>query len=297
MQSGQYLDPKNPVERGAKILNVICTYVPKGQEEGCPAFSSCGGEAIRYVENKLDTIKFNLACHKHFMAGLDYEIIIVDNDSQDPETLEFLKDCGYPVYHRENSGFSFGAFKWAWEKFGDKYDYYLFTEQDGVPAKHNWLLEIVAKFLGERDVGAVGNFVESRHIKESGQFFEDMAKAHPTLKDRDWMCNFDGFMTFTSSKILKQCGDIFLIPVTGEDIEGKANWNELYFQQPILELGYKIVSFFDGQHILWKGQYVKDLGQDFVDLPLSNLAPIILAHPGLLYDKMKDYFNWYDKKT
>lgn len=299
MREGHYDNPKYPVEKRAKILCVICTYVPVGgYEMNCPGLSSHNHhKKILYAENKIDTVKFNLACHKHYKPGVDYEIAIVDNESPEPEFRKYLRELvkeGYKVYKRPNVGFSFGAFQWAWKQFGRKYDYYLFCEQDGVPAKDNWLRDVLVYFHGEPNVGAVGNFVESRTISESKDFFRDMAKACSLLKDRDWMCNFDGFFSFTSSTVLEECNGPFVFDLKGQAlIEARATWNELCFHQPILEAGYKLISYFDLKHILWKGQYVLDHDPRFDRLPLSRVAPLVLAHPRLLDPRARELFKWY----
>lgn len=299
MQAGSYDEPKNPLPIRAKVLCVIVVYVPPGKKESWVARSSHDPKDVAYYdENKLETVKFTLACHEHYDPGVDYDIVLINNGTRDPETLEFLKNYKgkrvREVCERENVGFSFGGFKWAWERYGEEYDYYLFTEQDGAPSKDGWLAEIVQTFLSDRQIGAVGNFVEARHLDEAGEFFQRMRTLHPTLKDRDWMCNLDGFMTFTSSAVLRRCGELFVFPVRGNtDEEYDAVWNELCFQQPILESGYKIVSFFDGKHIIWKGEYVKDSDPCFDSLPMEQIAPVVLGHVRNLDPRAKEHFNWY----
>ena len=118
LKSGQYTDPKYGIKVKSKIVNVIATYVPLGQTVGY-AVSSMQKKHTRvyYDENKLESIKFNLACHKHYSAGVDYEIVIVDNGSLDKKTqkyLELLEKEGIKVIRRENIGFSFASFKHAW---------------------------------------------------------------------------------------------------------------------------------------------------------------------------------------
>src|SRR3990167_664947 len=166
MKEGRYQDPKNPIDIRPKIANVIVTYVPEGQTEFVPVRSTFDYDKYEhYHENKLETIKFTLACHNHYKAGAEYDIIIVDNDSKDKESLKFINSLPYQVFHRENVGFSFGGYKLAWDTFGDKYDYYVFNEQDGVPAKDGWLLELVNRFISEGSIGAVGNNVEGHNLE------------------------------------------------------------------------------------------------------------------------------------
>lgn len=292
LAKGQYTNPKHGIKIRPKIVNVIVTHVPLGQIEVCPATSHIPGKDHEmYTENKLETIRFNLACHKHYKAGMDYDIVIVDNGSEDGETKSYLReleDGGMRVFRRENRGFSFAGFKYAWDKLKDKYDYFLFNEQDGVPSKDNWLLEIMQKFHSESDVGAVGNNVESFDLERE---YKELRTLCPYIGDRRFTYNLDGFMTFTSAKILRQVdeiGGLFVLPVEGDH---RAERNELIFQQPILELGYKIASFHDGNHIVYAGVQFLDEDPEYDGIPKENLSPMMLAHTRLFV--LKDHFGWY----
>ncbi len=294
LKSGQYTDPKYGIKTKPKIVNVIVTYVPPGQIERCRANSSIE-EDLRsdYVENKLESIKFNLACHKYYQAGVDYEIVIVDNGTEEAAAqsyLELLEKTGIKVLRRENIGFSFGGYKYAWEKLGSDYDYFLFSEQDIVPSKDNWLLEILQKFHSEREVGVVGNNVESFDLIED-QGFSNLRELCPYIQKREKTYNLDGSFTFTSSTILRQVdkiGGLFVLPVIGDKY---AERNELIFQQPILELGYKIVSFHDGNHICFWNDLLLDVDPEYKNIPKENIAPMVLAHTRLF--ALKDHFGWY----
>lgn len=293
LKEGQYNNPKYGIKIRPKIVNVIVTYVPEGQIENCPARSNEDeGNVEWYDENKLETIKFNLACHKHYNAGVDYDIVIVDHASNDKEHskyLETLEKQGLRVFRmNENVGFSFAGFKYAWEQLKDEYDYFLFNEQDGVPSKDGWLLDILQKFHSEKDIGAVGNNVEDFDLTTT---YSELKTLCPYIKERDWICNLDGFMTFTSASVLRQVdkiGGLFVLPVIGDKW---AERNELIFQQPILELGYKIVSFNDGNHIFYAGVQFLDEHKEFKHLTMKDITPMVLAHTRLFV--LKDNFNWY----
>lgn len=288
MKEGRYTDPKNKVDIRPKIANVIVTYVPENQIEFVPVRSPAEPhEYEHYNENKLETIKFTLACHNHYKAGAEYDIIIVDNDSKDKEALEYINSLPYQVFHRENVGFSFGGYKMAWDMFGDKYDYYVFNEQDGVPAKDGWLLDLVNRFVSEGSIGSVGNNVEAHNLES--HYCRDIK----TLANvnRDFIYNLDGFMSFTSSKILKQVevnGGFKIVPVKGDVL---AEYNELLSQQPILELGYKLSAFNDGEHMSYHGVSFLKKDPAFKDMSYDKMAPMVLGHTRLY--ALKDYFSWY----
>jgi len=291
LASGKYTDPKYGIKIKPKIVNVVVTYVRPGQTERCRARSNISDLYADYTENKLETIKFNMACHKHYKSGVDYQIVVVDNGSPDEATQKYLRDLeeeGIKVFRRENIGFSFAGFKYAWEQLKDDYDYFLFTEQDGVPSKDNWLLEILQKFHSEEDIGAVGNNVEKHNLTE---VFGEIKELCPYIKERNAIYNLDGHMTFTSSTILRQVdkiGGLFVLPVMGDK---EAEKNEITFQQPILELGYKITSFHDGNHRCYWDCYFLDEDPEHKNIPSGNITPIVLSHTRFFV--LKDHFGWY----
>lgn len=290
--SGQYADPKYGIEKKPKIVNVIGTYVRPGQIEKCAALSNRQGPRVYYDENKLETIKFNLACHNHYRSGVDYEIVVVDNGSKDEASQKYfglLEQEGIKIFRRENIGFSFASFKHAWEQLKNDYDYFLFNEQDGVPAKDDWLLEILKKFHSEKDVGAVGNNVESFDLTKE---FSELKELCPYIRERDAIYNLDGHMTFTSSTILRQVDKIGGLFVLSGAKDNDAERNELIFQQPILELGYKIVSFHDGNHICYWNRNFLDEDPEYENMPKENITPMVLAHTRFFV--FKDYFDWYN---
>ena len=73
-------------------------------------------------------------------------------------------------------------------------------------------------------------------------------------------------------------------------------YNEILFQQPILELGYKLVSFHDEQHIQPTGVAIYDLKKEYEELCNSQIAPIIQGNIRFFSDRFKNYFNWYYEK-
>lgn len=287
-----YPNPANKtIDFPAKIAVVIGTYIPEGQTENVQGRRRCNlddgnPEYIDFVENKLDLLKFSLACHKHYNPGVEYEIIIADNSSPDQEAKDFImSQNNITVCSRPNLGFSFGAYEHVWQTFGDKYDYYLFHEQDMVPTHDGWLLEIVSEFLSDKSVGAVGNRIEGpRGIEMFGYLpkFDPDYLGEYFKSDTFTQYNLDGMFAFTSSRILKECGLVITEQQNGEI-------NELFWLHNILNAGYKLIGFADGSYkYTWAIHYV-----DF-DVESDKLAPIM--HGQVLYcnQEMRDYFRWYD---
>jgi hypothetical protein len=222
MTEGFYDDPRFPDVR-PKIACIIPAYIPANKTKDYGYF----------IEDKSETIRLNLAAHKHFRPGVAYDIIVINHGGFSSEEVR--------VIDKPNEGYSFGAFKQAWEEFGEYYDFYLFAEDDIAPAKDDWLQEIVLKFFSAPDIGAVGNFVEARSLRErqSELLWELLSY------EREMLYNLDGAFTFTSAKILRQVEKIGGLPVFDCEPRTKipATINECAFQQPILELGYRMVAF------------------------------------------------------
>ena len=311
MKEGFYLQPAQAKEHYPKIAVIIATFIRNGQVEYVggrrkdPKYHDSGLSHIAFTENKLDMLRFNLACHKHYSAGADYDLIIVDNSSDDPETKNFLKELeSVKVFTRPNTGFSFGAYRYAWQTFGDKYDYYLFCEQDITPVKDGWLQEIINKFLLEKDIGAVGNVVDGLTGYRGKDSFETWGGFNPEMLGKYWnvkdfrQCNLDGMFLFTSSRVLKEVDDVGGLNVIEMKLTNKNDYdswevtpgiNELLWHHPILDLGYKVSSFHDGER-----KYTH--GICYVDFDTAgDYAP--LMHAQVLYcnEEMREHYSWYNE--
>ena len=261
-----------------------------------------------FFEDKLELIKFSLAAHKHYNPGVPYQMIFVDNSSPDREINELIvsfcnkNDALY--VKRPNTGFSFGAYKYAWETFGDQFEYYLFHEQDIAPIKDNWLLDILAKFFEYPGTGAVGNLCEPMTGYRGRAYFEQWGIFHPGMVGEYWnnpefrQCNLDGMFMFTSSKILKECG-LQITEMKLTDPNNPESWditpgvNELFWQHYILMAGYKIVSFHDNLHLFTHGICYLDFEDTLRD---RQLPPMMHAQTFFVNREMRlNYFKWYEE--
>lgn len=258
MRDGYYTDPK--YQRVQPKIAVVITFFDTVQNYG------------HFSDNKLETLKMNLRAHAHFDPGVEYELMIVNHsDRMIPEDVlaKYYPGPGIQI-HKDNFGYSFGGYKQAWQEFGSKYDFYCFTEDDIAPAKDGWLKEILTKFMEKSQTGAVGNFVEGRSRTENGSDLI-FAAAGST---RDMMYNFDGAFTFTSSKILREIDSIGGLKVMdtepATDIPGTVN--EAIFQEQILELGYHLLSFADGEYFVVHGS---EIFTNDVSLRIGSICPLM----------------------
>jgi hypothetical protein len=279
------LKPKKLKKKPGRIACVITTFFGEGRSIYAYMDNELNWTG-RYEDDKLSNFKFTIKCYQKFLAGMDYDLILVDNSSTDYRGLKYLKTLPHKVYKRENNGFSFGGYKWFYEKYGKNYDYFLFHEQDFCPAKDGWLSEIYVKFLGD-NIGAVGNVIEKRYRHEEPQ--ETINEQFDAVKTkRNVIINLDGAYTFTSKEVLKQTK----LRVIDGKIE-TSTLNEILFAQPILDLGYKIASF--GNRDFTKSKCVHTYGSRKGDTnKLVNqytIAPIVDSISRITSKEFNQYFN------
>jgi hypothetical protein len=242
-----------------------------------------------YSENKLDSLKLNLSAHKHFDSGVDYDLFVINNGSTNNEGKKFHNEIG--SLNRENEGYSFGGWKWAWEQLKDKgYMFFLFTEDDIAPCKDKWLSEIVNKFFSEPEVGAVGSFIEV-HSKGYNEFIDSVCDC----AERNPLVHFDGAFTFTSANILRQVDEIggLLVLDSGTN-HSLGVRNELLFQTKILELGYSLVDFKDGNHFVVHGS---EIFSNDIKYRNGEIEPLLNVNGIKFVPEIKEAFNWYSNSS
>lgn len=90
-------------------------------------------------EEIIDLLKFNLDRENTLDPGIHQDILIVSSNSKKFDRgTSFLNDLDGSSYNhgtifarsRENIGYSFGAFNYGYQLFKNKYDFYIFTEDD-----------------------------------------------------------------------------------------------------------------------------------------------------------------------
>jgi len=276
MRSAAYNDPKHPVPLRDRIACIIPLYIPQGRTK----------DYGHFIEDKFETLKMNLACHQHYQSGLPYDIILVNNSS--PQDADYFADQ-YRTLDRKNSGYGFGAWKYAWEQLKDDYDFFLFTEDDIAPTDNGWLARIFRRFDQDPLTGALGNYVEAHGVDPiSSQVLRLLGST------RDVVYCLDGGWTFTSTKILRQVDKIGGLPVfpCQPESELDATVNELAFQQPILELGYWLDSF-DGDHYIIHGSEVFTGDLSSAEGPMAPLINLNARHK---IARVREHFAWYENK-
>ena len=289
------------MENKPKIAVITCAYIPIGKIEYRTGIRSVQNpdHHLRYDEDKYETLKCMLACHKHYTPGIDYDLFVVNNSSPDKsidDIEQYCKENDISFESRENRGFSFGAFKWAFEKYSDQYDYFLFHEQDFAPVKDGWLKEMLDFFNSEENIGAIGNCVEGPR-GDARPEAHGTYSLYPELKGS--FSNLDQ-LAFIKTDILKKCIDKYgwrLIDWIPEvENSSPATINELSFMIPITLSGYRIKGFLNQKtHVCTHGICVMDEQPWELEMPDSQVAPMVLVHARIFHPRFKKLLSWYKK--
>lgn len=129
-----------------KYCKVISTYFGSRHRRAPSGGSNRGiewprhGQYAKDANMSLDNLKFVLDVENNLDSGVSHDTIVVNNDSGFDEGREWLnslhesktKNGKFLVVHRENKGRNFAAFRGAYEKYKDEYDYFMFIADDHV---------------------------------------------------------------------------------------------------------------------------------------------------------------------
>lgn len=299
----RYEDPVSKIDiskrshlSNPRTLVVLCSYIPEGLMARYNSRLFKTHEFISYQHNRLECLKFTLESFKHIEAGSSYDLVIIDNDSPSVRGCDFLKNSDCLVISRENTYLSFGAYKTAWELFGEDYDYFVFHEMDWVPARKGWLRYLIDIWEADSEIGMIGNLIESRSWTEKpttdGQQIAN-AFIEKINKDRSHHYNLDSEYLFTDRTVLEQMDEVgWLMFECEPQTDLSPAFNELAFQQPILEMGYKLRCFNDGEHTMFYGIYNRGLPPKW-DHGFENLTPFIPEQVRLFIPEFRAYFGFY----
>ena len=269
------------------------TYIPEGLSAWYNS-SDYDGACTGYNHNRLESLKFTLDCYKHYKAGADYDLIVVDNNSPPQNaTLNLFKSLDVPVYIRENTYYSFGAYKYAWDRYGKNYDYFVFHEMDWCPSKSGWLKDLIDYWNSDNQIGMIGNLVEEHSQDDANETVSRIVKFLNPNRQKQY--NLDSEYLFTDKVILEQMennGGWNLFPCEPETDETPVI-NELGMQQPILEMGYNLACFNDGKHTMFYSIYNREFPSNKWNYGLDKLSPFVPEQTRMFCPEMQKYFEWY----
>ena len=286
---------RSPIEH-PRVLVTLCSYIPEGLMASYVSRSHRSPTDGCYSHHRLECLKFVLACYSHWDAGTSYDFILIDNDSPSKRALDYFKTLDSTVISRENTYYSFGAYKTAWDQFGADYDYFVFHEMDWVPSHHGWLRQLINIWESDSDIGMIGNLIEDREWSENPETQDDCSSnefIEKVNKIRLLHYNLDSEYLFTDRTVLSQMDETgWLLFKCRPETDLSPAYNELAFQQPILEMGYKLRCFNDGNHTMFYGTYNHDIPAKWRH-GFENLAPFIPEQVRLFMPEYREYFDFY----
>jgi len=126
---------------------------------------------IETSEGILDMLKRIVNFELDNNAGMPMDIIIVNSDVGFVEGNEWLDSINSKetqnghiiVMRRDNIGGSFGAYSDAFLRFCDKYDYWLFTEDDIMVGGRDYYRRIVNLMRARKNIGFIALVGMARH--------------------------------------------------------------------------------------------------------------------------------------
>lgn len=156
----------------------------------------------------------------------DAALIIVNNRSGFKEGEDFLDGLPYLVEHRNNDGGPIAAFEHAFIHYRERFDYWLFTEDDILITQpyHKY----IERFERERNCGflAIAGF----HDREPCHAHGAIGLTHCSILD----------------EVIKRHGGFPHPSGNGWDQREMELNGEVAFSQAILGLGYRIIPYSDG---------------------------------------------------
>jgi GT2 family glycosyltransferase len=150
-----------PHEWNQALLRITYSMNP-GQRVAIIIPTKNAGELVRQCIESL----------KQTILNAPYDIVIIDHDSQDPESLKIFEELA--EHHnilRYSGDFNFSRINnWAVQQLTNSYSHYLFCNND-IEAIHSGWLETMLGFGQMADVGVVGAellYPDNNHIQHAG---------------------------------------------------------------------------------------------------------------------------------
>ena len=219
------------------------SFRPKTYLIGDPLGYFGHSQVFKNSEDIINLIKFNIAVEKKYKPGIKRrDLIIINNDIGFKKGNEYLKKISGKkipfgkiiVCNRKNIGMSFGAYDYAFQKFQNKYDYFLFTEDDTIIFKKNYFKKGIDIFNSKKKAGFVA-YIHSTRVDKS------YYKRLNLNKKNAFSCH--GATGLSSKiilkKILKKYGRI--PHYKGNNYQKCITYGEVGFPNSIVKLGYNII--------------------------------------------------------
>ena len=196
-------------------------------------------------DDVIELIKFNILMEKKYNPGVkNRDIIIVNNDVGYQKGNNFLKKLTkikipfgkIIVKNRNNFGMSFGAYNFAFNKYRTKYDYFIFTEDDIIISRDNYIRKSLEIFKKTKKAGYLA-YVHSTKVNK--KYFKNLG----IKKFKPISCH--GAIGLSSTKLLNEVYNKYgkLPYYKGNDYIKCITYGEVAFPNSFIQLGYKIIDF------------------------------------------------------
>lgn len=136
-------------------LKIIATYMGprRNYNNNFSSYDQCKN-FLNYSLNEIE---------RHIDPGIDMDVLIVNNEDNNQDSKNFINSFNNKkikkgkifVTHRENVGGSFGAFAHGYSLFEDKYNYFLFNEDDIAIFAPHYMEEVDFIFKQQKDIGFI----------------------------------------------------------------------------------------------------------------------------------------------
>ncbi len=174
--------------------------------------------------------------------GLPLDLILVNSDVGFKEGNEFIKTFDgvklqrgeIKVLTRPSQGMAYGSYNDAYMKYRDKYDYFIFTEDDIIPNGKNYALKGVEQFNVNPNIGFLA-YQGISYVSDDG------VRSHSTI-------HAHGGCGMAKSSVLNQVVEKYGSLPFSRDNQGKSTKGykdiifsgELAFTNVFLQLGYEL---------------------------------------------------------
>lgn len=231
-----------------KVAKVIATcfkpkeVIEKTRLTGNPLGYFYHSQNFTSVSDIIQLLELNIATEKNLNAGFDRDLIIVNADVNSDEGNKYIeKISGTKInggkiiaFTRKNIGLSFGSYNDAFMKFKNNYEYFLFTEDDWLIFRENYL-KIGIDILNKTYLCGMVSYVGVTKIHRSHW------KPLNLNKSNAYGCHggIGLLSTKTLNEVVNKNGS--LPYYKGDDYRMGVRYGELAFPNSIVKLGYKII--------------------------------------------------------
>ncbi len=194
------------------------------------------------TKDTIDLLNLQIEIEKKYPPGIKRDLIIVNSNVGSKEGNKFIKKLNNRKinngkiisYTRKNIGMSYGAYSDAFLKFRNKYDFFLFIEDDIITVKKNYLKISYQKFLRTKNCGFVA-FIGLSRVKKD--WWEKAGLNNLNALSAYGGCGLSS--KFVLNKIVNKIG---YLPHNKKNINQKESiiYGELGLSKVIIDLGFNL---------------------------------------------------------